>query len=415
MLTTVMIGIRPTEGLVTLQNKRPIIGILGSFSGNNAGDSALLETTMATILSEVPTAQFLVPSSQPAFIRAHFEAYPVKPYPIRVRYGSAKFWGLPAFFPFLYCHALVTTGGLLFDQRLFDPFFNVLIPWSVQLPLAHRLGKPIVGFNIGVGPLRTKTGERLALRVLRSMDRIVLRETTALDRLDGWGLTPKVVVGADTALTLEPTTGDALEAELTAMGYSPQDVLIGVNINSLTRMMTEPGEEATTDVAGFVRELAAGLDAFLDRVPARVIGLVTNELDRQVMSELCQRLRQGDVRLTRPGIHHKLLAGLAARCAMVLGMRLHALIFAASAKVPVIALNYSPKVAALLTRLELQDWILKLNEVNDRAVGTKLLAAWEVRRELQALIGIKLTPQRKAAYQAARELRLLLEKRGFHG
>jgi hypothetical protein len=59
----------------------------------------------------------------------------------------------------------------------------------------------------------------------------------------------------------------------------------------------------------------------------------------------------------------KALAGVLAGCDLVVGMRLHSLVFAASAGVPVVGLVYDPKVASLMTRLGVEQYALALTEV----------------------------------------------------
>ncbi|MBN2056643.1 polysaccharide pyruvyl transferase family protein [bacterium] len=394
-----------------------LIGILGSFSGNNAGDSALLDGAMHAILAAATETApqldigFMVPTSQPGFIRREFSRYPVSAFPIKVRYGAAKFWGLPAFWPFLRCDALITTGSLLFDYRLLDPFFNVLIPWSMQIPMAHRLGKPVLGFNIGIGPLVTERGNLLARRIVSHMDRIVLREPEARVLLRQWGLEARAVDGADSALVLpRPTEEELLEVSAALFGSRPEcSGRLGINLSSVLDMAA--GDQSC--LAGeFTATVAAAVDRLLDGTPLQVVCIVTNELDRPFMDAFIRRLRHaGSVVVTPPGFSHRALLAAVAACDTMLAMRLHAVIFAAATDVPVVAVSYSPKVTSFMAGLQQEDWCLSLGRADVARLPHLLGKAWDLRRQRRGLLGPRVEPMRLAAKRAAGlVIEMLLER-----
>ena len=67
--------------------------------------------------------------------------------------------------------------------------------------------------------------------------------------------------------------------------------------------------------------------------------------------------------VSRTGYSPQLLMGIIGRAEFVLGMRLHSLIYAAKMGVPVIALDYDPKVKAVMKSIGL-DYSLKVDNID---------------------------------------------------
>jgi polysaccharide pyruvyl transferase WcaK-like protein len=132
------------------------------------------------------------------------------------------------------------------------------------------------------------------------------------------------------------------------------------------------------DVLGqVIREAAEGMGATPIYFP----------LQRAQDAPACRRLaeRAGGVVLPgdyRPG---EWLA-LAGQMSLFVGMRLHALIFAAARGVPVVGLSYDPKVDSLLQRLG-QSPACSLAKFDATAVRQALAETWNVRHQRSVQLG----------------------------
>ncbi|HEY8416354.1 MAG TPA: polysaccharide pyruvyl transferase family protein, partial [Thermaerobacter sp.] len=122
-------------------------------------------------------------------------------------------------------------------------------------------------------------------------------------------------------------------------------------------------------------ELAAFLDRVLDRLPDGEVILVPmeGELDRAAAEELVGYLARPRVRVLSVQDDPADLEALVAGSWLAVGMRLHFLLFAARAGVPVLALNYDPKVAGAMARLGMSRYVFEL----DRVRAADLLAAFD--------------------------------------
>ena len=82
--------------------------------------------------------------------------------------------------------------------------------------------------------------------------------------------------------------------------------------------------------------------------------------------------------------NHEILS-LANRCELFIGMRLHSLIIAARAQVPVLGLVYAPKVRSFLKQLNTPEYAYELNDLSGSDFSKKLQAAWEDRKRIYSV------------------------------
>ena len=141
-------------------------------------------------------------------------------------------------------------------------------------------------------------------------------------------------------------------------------------------------------------QVARALDAFVERTGAFAVFVpfqaqtehfLTDDVGAadRVMSRMARASRAA---ILRESHGPKALAGVLAGCDLVVGMRLHSLVFAASAGVPVVGLVYDPKVASLMTRLGVEQYALALTEV--AGLGERMSAAWARRDAIRADLAV---------------------------
>jgi polysaccharide pyruvyl transferase WcaK-like protein len=75
------------------------------------------------------------------------------------------------------------------------------------------------------------------------------------------------------------------------------------------------------------------------------------------------------------------MIGLLSRAELVVGMRLHALIFAAKARTPFVALSYDPKVKAFADLLEQE--ALPYGALTEKIIFEKLAQTWQNRSTIK--------------------------------
>lgn len=285
----------------------------GYYGFGNAGDEAIL----AALAQGLAEAQLTVLSHDPpATRREHGVAAVSRDDPAAVL-GALRRADL-----------FISGGGSLLQ----DATGPLSIPYYLGVVAAARaLGKPVAIYAQGVGPLRSAWARRL-LRSLNGVRLITVRDAASAALLRDCGVDrAPIEVTADAAL--------ALDAPRAPRAGADRPRRIGVALRAWR------DGDATDALARAVDQLAARWDATVTLVPMHF------PEDRAACRQLQVRLRASCQVIERRLPTSEMLP-LFAGFDLVIAMRLHALIFAALARVPMVGLSYDPKIDAFLHSLE---------------------------------------------------------------
>jgi polysaccharide pyruvyl transferase CsaB len=338
--------------------------IAGYYGFGNAGDEAILAGMLAELRALRPDVEIVVASGDPA---ATQEEHGVRAVPRD---------DLPAVAAAIRESGLVVLGGGGLFQDYWDvPLENVFTPRSGGLPfyvgfcvLAALLGRPVMLYAVGVGPLRTAAGRRLTRVACELCQGATVRDSGSLEMFAELGASADVA--ADPAFALAPAEGERLRDLLSAVGLAEGERPVGI---ALRPWPFGPDPEA------WEAEVATGLDRVLAESGGRLLFLpFSGEEDARVHRRIQARmaLRERAILVERR-LAPAELAALLGRCERVLAMRYHAALFALAAGARTAALAYDPKVRFLLGAAGLDGLALPPEEWRAEAVVDVLRAARE--------------------------------------
>ena len=245
--------------------------------------------------------------------------------------------------------------------------------------LAQMLGKKTMFIAQGIGPLKLARSRRLVRSVANRLNAVTVRDPDSAQLLRDIGVSqPQIEVTGDPALLLEapPRT----DGNTGAFGVA---------------LRPWPGQDSLPDrVADACRTVLGGHRALL--LPMQP------GPDRPVAEQFARSWRQGlggqnrDTLCTPERGLDPLLANIAG-CELMVGMRLHALILAAAAGVPSVALSYDPKVAAFMRSCGQEDAVWTVGQDDADALVSLLARAWSERGERAAALSAALPSLRAGA------------------
>ncbi len=338
------------------------ICVLGSNSGRNAGDAAILSSIIHNVQKVAPGTTFEVPVPRKENLTSRFDPAVVRPIPMMPWNLSLRFIGWTTMRSIARCDAALITDGIIFDVKLLNPLFNFLILLSVVVPFAKLVRTPVICFLVGIGPLETTLGKKLARLVCNACDAIWVRENDSKELLVSVGVpAERIEIFADAAFVAPPAPAKRVDTILVENGLQPGgSPLLGININSYGDKWLRHSE--TVDRDAFPRLLAKGMDAVVEKMDYRVVMILTQIMDvayaHKVLSFMQHKSRVtviGNDRYTAEEI-----MGVTGRLRFFAGMRLHSLILATAMNVPSIGLAYAPKVRHFMHLMNAQDSILEL-------------------------------------------------------
>ncbi len=218
------------------------------------------------------------------------------------------------------CDVFLSGGGSLVQDVT---SVRNAVYYTTLLRTAKTMGKPTMVYAQGVGPLNTQTARKVARAAFQNAKIVTVRDPDSAKLLREIGVTRAVEITADPVWDLasrgkEEKTGK--REWIAALRLWP-----GQDDKLFPNLVTALQNEAK----------AAG-------VSLRFLCMQTG-VDDVLLRPL---VRQDEI-LNTSGWHPRQIIERIEGAERVLAMRLHALIFAASVGVPVVAFDYDPKVRAL--------------------------------------------------------------------
>ena len=309
------------------------IVISGYYGFGNAGDEAMLAAMIEALSDLDPHLNIIVLSGNPEDTRRRHGVAAV----FRLNYpeiiGAMKKSDL-----------LIIGGGSLLQDVTSD---RSLYYYLSIVMLAKKLGKPVMLYGQGIGPVRGELAKG-AVRIIGNMvDLITVRDEGSRDELKLLGITkPPVYVTADAVLAMHPVDKGIGRAILRKHGFEGVAPLIGFSVREWR------------DWRQYKDVLARAADDMAAEFGARIVFLPMQwPDDLGVARKIAARMKHQAAILDEEYTTSELLS-LTGNLDVLIGIRLHALIFAAVMHVPLIGVSYDPKVDRFM------------ETIGDRHVGT---------------------------------------------
>ncbi|HOO56537.1 MAG TPA: polysaccharide pyruvyl transferase CsaB [bacterium] len=302
--------------------------VFGYFGRGNLGDETLLGSFVKWNRKRFPGCSFRVLTSNPADTSQKFDVAAVHKKDI---FGMIR--------AILWSDAVISPGGGIFQDVTSA---RSVIYYLFILFIAHLMRRPVFLMSQGLGPLKRGWVKKRVGKALKKWTRRVwVRDETALKYMRSLGLDgPRFELGADMALEMadiEPcdSKNDSSRGDQplrVAVSLRPSEGLehvMGVLEGCLLRLM----ENTQVEIHLFAFDLEKD-------VP--VINRFAQETSRSA-PDLNVNIF-GSSKSAVPSSESML--GMISGMDIVIGMRLHSLVFASLCCVPFVALSYDPKVKA---------------------------------------------------------------------
>jgi len=328
------------ERILRLENRKKKDGklyditIIGYYGYKNSGDEAILKSIVRSLRERNPDLSFMVFSRKPGETMRNDEVDSVNRFSIFHVIKALKRTRL-----------FMAGGGNLLQDNTST---RSILYYLTMLQLAKRYNAKTMLFANGIGPINRRINRRKAARVLNGLDAITLREPVSLEELKKMGVTsPEIHVTSDPAILLDPIPDEDIDRIMAKEGVPSDRPLIGISVRKWADM-------------SYLDAIAALADYCVDRFNACPVFIpMQHPSDVNVCEAIIKRMSR-NAWLIRGYYQPEELLGLISRLTLMIGMRLHSLIYAASQMVPALGLVYEPKVDAFL------------KEVSQPSAGTPL-------------------------------------------
>ncbi len=302
--------------------------ISGYYGFSNAGDEAILWSLIEQIREATPDASITVLSAQPEKTAYDYDVSAVKRNDFIEIIKSLKISDI-----------FINGGGSLLQDVTSS---KSLYYYLILTDLAKKMGLITALYSNGVGPINSSFNRYLTKRVLEKTDFLSVRDEDSRAFLRDIGIRKEVYLTADPALILEPASTERGREILKSEGIDIE------NINSIVGISVRPWVYDYSEVfAKFSDFISRELKSEILFIPFH--GEDDIEVSLKIMKLMNERAH------VIKGIYNpKELMSIIKRINLLVGVRLHSLIFAAAVGTPFCGLSYDPKIDGFLKMFEME-------------------------------------------------------------
>ena len=297
----------------------------GYYGHKNSGDDALLSAIIKEIREQKEDARFVVLSANPEETKNIYGVDAVNRFNPFSVYSAIKKTKL-----------FINGGGSLIQDVTSS---KSLYYYLIAIKTALKLKKKTMLYANGIGPVYKKKNKGYASKILNQVDYITLRDERSVEVLNSMEITnPPVTVTSDPSVSIKPYGIDRVK-----------EIFNNERIELKPYFVISIREWKNKNIASEVAKAADYISKTYGLTPVFIPMQNPNDISISIdcIKQMSQKgyMIKGDYSFTD-------IMTIASKATLVIGMRLHLLMYGANVAIPVIGLVYDPKITAYLDYLQ---------------------------------------------------------------
>ena len=377
----------PPHGKLKYSESSYDVIISGYYGFKNSGDDALLLVIIENLKQRMPDIRICVLSNKPAETQRIYGVASINRLSfMRISKAMKR------------TKMLISGGGSLIQDYTST---QSLIYYTAIIKMAQKRGLKTMLYANGIGPISKNKNIQRAVKVLNKMDLITLREPESNQELKRMGIKrDDIVIAADPAFCLTPAS-DARTAEILHKAGVPNSTgMIGISVRTWN----------DHDIS-FEHTIAKVCDYINRKLNLTCVFLVMHyPHDMNISHDIIGRM-QSKAYIISEDLHDTEMLGVVSKMDLLLGERLHSLIYAAAAGVPFVGIAYEPKVNSFMEYLT-QRHCVPLSTLNFETLREQIDLCFEQIQDQKSVLSDKAQQMRKLAEQNSDLAIALLHREG---
>ena len=289
------------------------IVLSGYYGFDNVGDEAILFAIIQSLKDYHPGVKLTVLSNNPEKTAASYNVEAVNRWSFTEVRKALKA-----------SDCLISGGGSLLQD---ETGMKSITYYSGVMKIAQVLKKPVFIYAQGMGPVKSKINRKIMKHVLQAAQMITVRDKHSKSFLESIGVTKPIQLVPDPV-----------------MGIDAGDFISGLNKPALSdKRVVSVSIRNWTDDLSYLTKVAEGLDGLAANGHEILMVPMHGKYDHETsLSVVGMMKHKADIFPYDSSIEEKMAA--VKESDVLLGMRLHALIFASVGNTPFVALSYDPKI-----------------------------------------------------------------------
>ncbi|EJR25658.1 polysaccharide pyruvyl transferase CsaB [Bacillus cereus] len=291
----------------------------GYYGFYNVGDEAILQSIIESLSKENPDIELVVLSNDSKYTKEMYGVESVDRWDIKAVYHAIK-----------NSDGVISGGGSLLQDQTST---KSILYYTGIMGLARLLKKPYYIYSQGIGPITKRYNRLLVKWNLSKASYVSVRDEDSFLYLKELGIKNDIEIVPDPVLTWKRTKqSDWLQK------HSIHGKVIAVSVRYWN---------AKED---YIKKLAAALKK-LKQEGYQILFVPMHEpFDQKASREVVDLMGEETYMLPyKMDIDEKIF--ILSQCSLLIGMRLHALVFSAVAKTPMVGISYDPKIDSFLSQV----------------------------------------------------------------
>jgi len=234
------------------------------------------------------------------------------------------------------CTVFVSGGGSLLQDNTST---RSLVYYTALIKLANHYGKKILFYSNGIGPVNQAVNKTRVTRASELAEIICLRDEDSYRVLTDMGMkNQNVILASDSVFSMR--NGDKEEGRklLEEAGCSFDKPAVGISVRPVRGVNTD------------LKEFALFADKISENGFEPVFIVMQRPDDNTIIDEIIKLMKNKACKISSPYKPYTMMGAISLMDAVV-STRLHSIIFAAHEAVPVLGIEYDPKVSSILADL----------------------------------------------------------------
>lgn len=330
--------------------------ISGYYGFDNVGDEAVLLAIINGLKQKIRSADITVLSQTPYLTAKQYNVTAI---------GRGNWSNILS--AIKACDVFISGGGSLLQNVTSN---RSLFYYLSLIKTAKTFGKKVVIFSQGFGPVNGFFAKQIARHILNKVNLIMLRDQNSFDQIIQMGIKqPPVCLTADIALTLDLPDKNAGQEVLKSLNIKKEKPFLGIAVRDFKSIKLDTLHES--------------IDIFCQKYGFVPLFIPFHPVfDNDTSAGIMQQLKtKSYLAIGRLSVYETM--ALFSQLDILIGMRLHALIFCIMAQVPSLGLSYDPKVASFMQETD-QPFIDLARGIDTREILLRLDEIMNNKRNLAA-------------------------------
>lgn len=290
--------------------------ISGYYGYHNVGDEAILKSIITALRSQDANIEIVVLSNDIEYTKKTYNVEAINRWNILQIYNELR-----------KSDGLISGGGSLLQDATSN---RPIKYYTFIMKIAKLVKKPVFIYAQGVGPISDDLNKKITKKSFEKADYITLRDKESIDLVKSIGVTKSIDLVSD------PVMGFSIDGFESNICDKYEGDYISISVRDW--------DKAKTD---FLKKVAKACDDIIENGYNVVFLPMHGRHDYETSRKVSDMMNNDcDIFPHESSIEEKILC--IKKSKLMIGMRLHALIFAASANTPMIGISYDPKIDSFL-------------------------------------------------------------------